>query len=360
MINDPLEFKIKDPLAEFIINKVKWSPFRTAVIAFLYAWIIDLAVAGMAGRILPSPDYRSLGNDYLHFAVIILYPVIMGYYIWIYQIPKIIINKLEASVVISYTDTTKKQVEAILGGTLPSFVALILGLITGGLIFYQDMIALPAWHNSNYFPALFRVIFLNVPTVYAFWLLLFRYIINVRICSFILAKVVLHPLHPDKAGGFRPLGKYALNTTYPIVLAGTIMAFAEYWQYIKGGFATSYFYHSALLLLLILTPIIFFAPLRSAHDSMKRAKDSLLTDISTQFNHEFTLAHSALSSSSNSLEDNMEKIEQLQKLHKLATAFPVWPYDTETIRRFVVTMFTPVIVIGIPIVVNIISNLLTK
>ncbi len=360
MINDPLEFTIKDPLAEFIIKKVKWSPFRTAVIAFLYAWIIDLAVAGMTGRILPSPDFRSLADDYLHFAVIILYPVIMGYYIWIYQIPKIIINKLEASVVVSYTDTAKKQVEAILNTPLPSFIALILGLITGGLVFYQDMIALPAWHNANYFPALVRAILLNVPTAYAFWLLLFRYMINVRIFSLILAKVVLHPLHPDKAGGLRPLGQYALNTTYPIVLAGTIMAFAEYWQYIKGGFATSYFYHSALMLLLILTPIIFFAPLRSAHDSMKRAKDGLLTDISIQFNRDLSLAHSELSSSSNSLEDNIKKIEQLQKLHKLATAFPVWPYDTETIRRFVVTMFSPVIVIGIPLVINIISNVLTK
>lgn len=79
------------------------------------------------------------------------------------------------------------------------------------------------------------------------------------------------------------------------------------------------------------------------------AKDALLLELSRHFNEYFSRARQELAGPADELKDNVEKVEQLQSLYDLVSAFPVWPYDVGTLRRFVVTMVSPVLGILLPL-----------
>jgi hypothetical protein len=102
---------------------------------------------------------------------------------------------------------------------------------------------------------------------------------------------------------------------------------------------------------LIVAPLVFFAPLSSAHAAMLSAKNELKTKISLQFNSDYSLAYNEISGNAGQLKDNLEKLEQLQKLHHMADMFPVWPLDVQT-------MLSPVFTIFLSVATNFIGQLL--
>jgi hypothetical protein len=89
---------------------------------------------------------------------------------------------------------------------------------------------------------------------------------------------------------------------------------------------------------------------------MLNAKNDLKAKISRQFNNDYSLAYDEISGSASQLKDNLEKLEQLQKMDKIADSFPVWPFDIQIIRRFILTMLSPLLGVLISILTNYINN----
>ena len=127
-------------------------------------------------------------------------------------------------------------------------------------------------------------------------------------------------------------------------------------MFIKVEFLLAYASHAMVIFYFIFAPLVFIAPLWAAHDSMLKAKESAILNISSQFNNDLILTYKEISSNSKRLKDNIEKIEQLKKLHDLTTSFPVWPFDTETVRRFLLTMFSPLSGVIVPAIIQYFLN----
>ena len=103
---------------------------------------------------------------------------------------------------------------------------------------------------------------------------------------------------------------------------------------------------------LILAPIVFFAPIGSAHSAMQKARHDFVIAISDQFEKDFSEVQRFLDKDSDELKRKLDKIEYLQKVHNMATRFPVWPFNTESLVRFFSSVFLPVVVGMIPSIIG--------
>jgi len=153
----------------------------------------------------------------------------------------------------------------------------------------------------------------------------------------------LRPLDPDMCGGLHRLRDFAIIVTYLIAWAGLGLCLLAYLSFQAGHLATDYVLHILLASYLIVAPYCFFATLGTAHQAMKVAKESFLSNISEQFQSIYSETQKQLTLKHGELRESLGKIEQLQTFYKLTQAFPVWPFDVGSIRRFVVTTAAPVL-----------------
>ena len=356
------DFVMGDPLAKFLVIRRKWSPLQVGLLAYLWAISSSLVIALIGGTLQRGTGYVALVEDYLYLiSETALIPTLWGYYTWMIAAPVRVFSELAESKVYMPTAKEIDATRKILGRRWQTPVSLFLAVIIGVVYFMQHQVmSVPFWFATNPILLGIRTALVIVPTGFITWSSVFRYIANTRLFRHSLSDVHIHPLHPDRAGGLRPLGRYALSTTYIIALGGSVVALAEYYAWTHGTFSTAYYYHVALILYFILAPANFFAPLSSAHNAMQRAKDDLILRISRQFNQDFSKAYSELEGSAEELKDHIEKIEQLQRLHSMTNSFPVWPFDIDTIRRFVLTMTSPVFTVAVAVIINVLTNMLTQ
>lgn len=355
-----IDFCASDKFAKSIIANPKWTMLKFALTVYVIAMSSSVLLAYFGGRLFADRNstYVNLSTDFFYFLTELLVPLVWGYYYWIYKTPQDVFHALQQGKIVRLNEKDINGAMSILGNTIPTMLSLILGIAVGGLYYYQGVKIPSIWFNTNSFILAIRSFGIIAPTAYAAWSISFRLIVNAQVFKLVLNDVDLHPLHPDKAGGLRPLGQYALRTTYLIAFGGSMAAFAEYVAYINKLSSTVYFFHAAIVLYIFLAPLSFFAPLWAAHDAMSRAKDKLLLHIARQFKEDFSLAFNDIDGPSSKLKDNIEKIEQLQKLHQLAVSFPVWPFDNFTLSRFFLTISSPIATVVLTLLIEYLRELL--
>jgi hypothetical protein len=175
-------------------------------------------------------------------------------------------------------------------------------------------------------------------------------------------KVDVRVLHPDGAGGLSPLGSFSIKVGYLIGIFG-MAAVATIWShtsYLLSGQTPGFNLEPATFLLIALyilfAPIVFFAPIGSAHTAMQKAKEDFILSIADQFEVDFAKIQSAISRDTKKLASSIEKIEQLQKIHKIATSFPVWPFNIANVIRFFSSTLSPLLLALIPTAIQLIFH----
>jgi hypothetical protein len=165
--------------------------------------------------------------------------------------------------------------------------------------------------------------------------------------------VLIRPLYPDRAGGLSPLGDFTLKLSYLIAAVGAILVVTPITRnYVIMG-TLQFRWTTELILALgayiMGAPIVFFAPLSVAHNSMKDAKDQFLLQIAQRFDEEYSViqnflikAPSSLEDSSKILEDTSEVLKGLQDLYDMTSKFPVWPFNVTNITRFGTSYISPI------------------
>jgi hypothetical protein len=103
----------------------------------------------------------------------------------------------------------------------------------------------------------------------------------------------------------------------------------------------------------------FFLPPLTAHRAMDEAKRKLLAEISKQFRQDYTQATARLGSSADELQTHVDKVQNLRALYEMTETFPVWPFDTATLRRFVVAITVPLVPATIELVIAVASAILS-
>ncbi len=210
-------------------------------------------------------------------------------------------------------------------------------------------------------------------------------------------QVEVHPLHPDRCGGLRPLRDYALALSYLIAVfgvgivlfgfltsqgpdpcvsqlkeervvrlqddcdgrlvelktMGVVVATDEAMDVVDLLIDTTELEKAAkkvqtnldrtfslapmwifAILYVILAPSAFFGTLWVAHGPMQRVKSEFIQNLSVQFNEEYKIVHGQLGAQPEVPEDRFENLRRIRELHGITEAFPVWPWDSGSIGRF--------------------------
>jgi hypothetical protein len=163
----------------------------------------------------------------------------------------------------------------------------------------------------------------------------------------------MNPLHPDKSGGLGQLGEIALRLNYTVAIAFA-MVIALYFSH--GMTGTLMF---GFIIVTLLMVIVFFFPLHEAHKAMKEAKIRLLSSLSQKYdsiNKRFT-DHILTSKTHEELFDNQgeemfETHKKLSEIYEHILNLPTWPYDLNTISRFIGTLLIPVVVFFVDMITN--------
>jgi hypothetical protein len=210
--------------------------------------------------------------------------------------------------------------------------------------------------------ALLGVGYINLYCLFLFYALVPLYVSRNIAISLLLwditarAEVHLLPLHPDKCGGLRPVGRVGLRNQYALTLFGLNLALLWWvtFQYLTGSAdkvsaAQVGLIAGAVIAYMILGPIVFMAPLLPFRRSMQVHKGELLSEVILRLRAELDRLRRRFPSGAISKDDE-ELIERLSKICGVIDEVPVWPFDPSTLRKFltayVIPIFIPIISAG--------------
>jgi hypothetical protein len=169
-------------------------------------------------------------------------------------------------------------------------------------------------------------------------------------------------LHPDGAGGLRPLGDLCLALNLFIFMVGLIVALVVAKKVVLEGTSLASF--SILVqvgLYVLLAPLIFFLPMWSLHSRMKAAKESMLEKLTSTFNVRYNAIVGALAQDRGPSPEAAEELERIEKLYRHATNMPVWPFDLRNLSLFFGTVAFPVaLALGAETIASIIANIVVR
>ena len=186
--------------------------------------------------------------------------------------------------------------------------------------------------------------------IFLFCALLTVFTIRV-IISLLLKDVVAHaklqmlPLHPDECGGLRPMGEIGLRNQYALMLLGTnvVLFLLTDYLYLKVSPSMVVFMVAAVIAYLAIGPFVFVAPLLPFRTAMEENKSQLISPVVDRIKDEIGRLRANLSSGTHSKEDG-ERIEELSKISDSIEQLPVWPFDANTLTKFITAYFIPIII----------------
>ena len=153
--------------------------------------------------------------------------------------------------------------------------------------------------------------------------------------------------------------QYALTTSYLSAMLGfgfVVWAYGGVQTSVNGTLTTDIGYLLELpvlwfgvVLYVILAPVTFFQTLGTAHGPMKKAKSKDLEELSVQFNQDRRLFHAEIRKEDEikkevDLDLRFKRLDSVHKLYRMTEAFPVWPFDTGSIRTFGTVVISPIII----------------
>lgn len=204
--------------------------------------------------------------------------------------------------------------------------------------------------NQKFWPAGWIYIFSRVTF---FWFLCVLYVVRLAMTVWLLysvvaiSEVIPKPFHPDRAGGLSRIGKMALCNSWILAFVGIQVICAIFvaraWisahhelQYILNGFSLL-----EILSVFVLGPIVFISPLLPFRKSMRDQKTKALLTLGSRLqNHVDKVVNQREDESSTAAEEN--ELEEINNLVSLVEQEPVWPFDTITLKHFVLAYLAPV------------------
>jgi hypothetical protein len=349
-----------DPVASLLIEKLNLSPLGFGLRSTAIATGLCLLIAWVSNTLWFKPGQVGLLQDrFFWIWVLFINPVVLGYYLWSFQAIENVIKDLEESDVV---ETNKSKIEETLNAYYQrwyKFLALGSAVTFSIFVFVtRSGLKKSSWTGSGPESALFVTI-ATFGVVYLGSMLVLNLITNVRVLHSILEEKELkvNPLHPDRCGGLRSLKDYSLKTAYLAAVLGIMVGLIEY-QFITQGVARVYwFVHLIIPLHVALSMACFFGPLLAAHKGMKNAKEKILNEIAQQFQEDYLqMIHANRTKDAETFNKGTEKIKELRAFYTLTDEFPVWPFDVQTFRQYLLTVPTPLL----PLLPKLIGLLLKK
>jgi hypothetical protein len=170
------------------------------------------------------------------------------------------------------------------------------------------------------------------------------------------SEIEIQVLHPDKLGGLSPITEIGYAFQHVLVLIGiniSIMIYTWFFVGVSGEFEILVGYSIILVTLyILLTPVLFLAPLVLFRKNILKIKGHTLIKIGNQYNQKIKkhLKSDIISISP----DEVDNLSNLKYLYDEVEKLPEWPFDWGTLKKLSITFFSPLIPILISWTVKII------
>jgi len=333
-----------DPFAHMLRSQWQLTPAKFAIIATSVCFIGGFVTSAVNDLLIMRTNTISFLQDWsAWFWILVLTPFISGYYLWAPYALGPIFGHLQVMGIVSMSNA--ELVDANNEYNRPYLKYIAAGVaVCAGVLFFQARANLLGWAaNGPLSKGITTALYMC--GVYITLMLVSAFVINARVLRQVFRDKEFHVnlLHPDRCGGLRILSDYSLKTAYLIAVFGVLLSVSIFRFAIFGAVQDYWYILFTVPLYLILSAVCFFVPLGTAHVGMRKAKERLLESISQQFQRDYSLTHGELSNSSNTLKERLDKIEHLQRLYEVTDRFPVWPFDVQTLRRFTISTFAPLI-----------------
>jgi len=182
--------------------------------------------------------------------------------------------------------------------------------------------------------------------------LIILYVTRIIVMSlFLRALVAAHaplrilPLHPDRCGGLRPVGRLGLRNQYTLTILGiNIVLLLVIWVYAMNRAASfGEIMTAGCAVYIILGPVIFMAPLLPFRAAMREAKKQWTHEVARVVRVEVERLRGQFAINSVS-ETDEKSIERLRKLGAAIEELPIWPFDPGTLRKFATAYVVPLVI----------------
>lgn len=154
--------------------------------------------------------------------------------------------------------------------------------------------------------------------------------------------VDVQPLHPDGVGGLRPVARVAIHYQLIIAMVGVNIGSLIVVMRFLGLPAAHVYTWSTIPIYLVLAPLSFVAPLLPFRQAMLKSKRNRLRWISRHFRRGLKAVEQEVTKGTVK-EDQLSRLEQLQKIHATIRRLPEWPLDFDTVRKFMATLLIPAV-----------------
>jgi hypothetical protein len=338
---DVFKFYRGDPVATFLIDKLRLTPVTLALFWTTIVVLVGLITASISGSLFSNAEQMGLIQDWIWWVwSLLITPVMSGYYLWSSNSLGELIRTLQQSDVLTFGEDTIRKIEDVFQKPWRKFLAFPI-MVTTGVLFFVSRGEFSGFATSSIATRLGTSITYSVLSFFGS-MLVFNLLLNVwLIRDFMKDKPLnINPLHPDRSGGLKALSDYSIKVIYLIAIFGLAWG-VESFRLIAAGYDWAVVL--GILFYVVVAILSFFAPLSTAHEEMEKAKTKLLKKLGKQFWDDYLLAQDAIQGEYETLKDEIGKIKQLRELYDLTSEFPVWPFDIKTVRRFFVTITTPII-----------------
>ena len=148
----------------------------------------------------------------------------------------------------------------------------------------------------------------------------------------------VQPLHPDSSGGMKPLGDLSFSVDSVLLAVGI---------WLSVGLFTAvpsqlWIVYSGIVVYMALATFLFFYPLHKVHHLMSEKKIDLLDRLSRKTNSYYTSIYNEVLDEDRDVDpEKLRKLNDLEELYRKASDMPVWPFDKETLTKFISTVGFP-------------------
>jgi hypothetical protein len=346
-----LKFHNIDPLAKLIRDRLKWSPKRFGITILIINVVVDFSTALYFRVFVTHTGPPGLFQDPTTMLVsYIMMPVIGGFYIWSINQIGILLKQLHKAKI--FTDEVGlseliQELKQSLISKLPLFASVIISSIVTLLVLGTFLDWYPWPRTISFLNHSDIIPWLKTPMWFVSMYGLCFGLYTIAITIFALRRlfrnqpIKISPWHPDRCGGLKSISLYSMNLGYAIAVIGLTISVHTIQEIYFGTFASSYLTWLALAGYVLLSPLVFFLPLGTAHMSMQQAKTNHLLALSAQFDIQYNQITDALRNEESEISSNVEKIESLQTLYKITEDFTIWPFDVGNLRRFLAITLAP-------------------
>jgi hypothetical protein len=252
---------------------------------------------------------------------------------------------LSKSVTDSLRATWKKRFRIC--NLIAQLVGIGFGIALGLLTLRLMRKAAPSWiapegqlHLAAYVYLYCIILLYTVVIIYVARCIVLSYFLRALVAA---APLRILPLHPDRCGGLRPVGRLGLRNQYTLTVLGiNIVLLLVVWVYFMHDTAPLRIVMiGASAAYLILGPVIFMAPLLPFRAGMQEAKTEWTHEVARVVRVEIDRLRVQIGRNEIAKQDE-ESIERLRKLGAAIDELPIWPFDAGTLRRFATAYIVPV------------------